>query len=519
MTPYPLSRNARPWSWLDDAVLPVMVATIRLCWLWPWLEVLRRWLTPGYPQPWLPMWAIPMLLLGGIMVTRLVSARTTDLRIARVWVAAIGLLIVLALVIRQIALDPLLQGGGLTLFSRALTDLSYGLPPALLTLLAAAAMWLRSVQDAHRRRTRADIWGTSAVAYGAFALLALVGQMDSAGLPVGTAGWMIALVAVSLIALALSSLELARSISVWGETRGAPPALSRDWLLGVGLVIVAMLGVGLLLGAIFTPGAVAQALSWVAVVVRWVGLALGYVVVAVAFVLFWLLTPLINWLMDQVGEREPAEPMEQAGFQQQFEAFTTGSPVTVDPVVAESLRWLGIVGLLLGIVIVFAIALRFFRAEREEDPAETRETILTRALLQEQLSALWRNWMARLQRAGTAVISPYFSLEDEEERRREIRGVYQALLALTKARGAAHTPAQTPGEYQARLCAVWPAQQGEWQAMTEEYVAARYGLPAPSQEQVERMEQAWSRVRAALIEPAEAPVRGAPVGDAPAHPR
>lgn len=506
LTPYRLSQNARSWSWLDDAVLPVMGAAIRLCWLWPWLEVLRRWFTPGFPHAWLPIWAIPLLILGGNLAARLVLARTADLQRARIWVAAIGLVAVLLLVIRQIGFDPSLSGSsvGLTTFSRALTDLSYGLPPALLTLIVAAALWLRSVQDAQRRRTRDDVWATSAVAYGAFALLALVGQLDPAGLPAGAAGWMIALVAVSLTALALSSLELARSVSVWGDTRGTPPALSRDWLLGVGLVIVVMLGVGLLLAAIFTPGMVAQALGWVTVVVRWVGLTLGYVAVGVAFVLFWLLTPLINWLMAQIGEREPAEPVEQAGFQQQFEEFTAGSPVTMDPAVAESLRWLGIVGLLIGIVIVFAIALRFFRAEREDDLAETRETILTRALLQEQLSALWRNWMARLQRAGTAAISPFFSLEDEEERRREIRGVYQALLALTKARGAAHTPAQTPGEYQARLSAVWPTYQREWQALTEEYVAARYGLPAPSPAQVVRMRQAWATVQAALTEP-EAP--------------
>jgi hypothetical protein len=155
-------------------------------------------------------------------------------------------------------------------------------------------------------------------------------------------------------------------------------------------------------------------------------------------------------------------------------------------------------GVLLVIVILFALALRYFSRGRENEIDETRETILSRALLQEQLSALWHRWLDRLRRPLRVQVSPYLVLEGEQENRRAVRALYQALLALTKSLGCPRSPAQTPAEYQTLLTATWPEARAAWQTLTEVYVAARYGLHAPSTQQVDAMRQAWAGAEAML---------------------
>ena len=82
-------------------------------------------------------------------------------------------------------------------------------------------------------------------------------------------------------------------------------------------------------------------------------------------------------------------------------------------------------------VVVFALALRYFRNQRSESAEETRETILSRDLLHDQLSSLWHDWRARL-RHGLAQTSPFLSLEGVESQRRAIRALYQQLLSAPR---------------------------------------------------------------------------------------
>jgi hypothetical protein len=490
----------RRWRWLEDGVLPLLAAAVRLCWLWPWLEMLRRWLTPAYQPPWLPMWSIPVLFLGATFVTRVALSRAAGLRQARGWVAGAGLAAVLGLLWWQFARDAyaLTDAAWLRQVGLMLTNWRNELPPSVLTLLVAAGIWLRGVLDGRQRRLRDDIWRTCATGYIALALLTVAGQLDPAGPPPQTGGWMVALVAASLSALALSSLELAASAGGWRTPKHPQPPLSRYWLTSVVLVIAGMLAIGLALGALFTPGMVAHALGWTTVVLRWLGTLVGYVLLAVAYVLFLFLTPLIEWIRARLAGSQPREALPMQDFRQEYEELARRPAPELSPLAAETLRWLGLAGVVIVLLVIFALALRYFRGGEEDEVDETRELILSRALLQAQLSSLWRRWLDRLRRPLRVHVSPYLGLEGEEENRRAVRAVYQALLNLAKSLGYPRSPAQTPAEYQALLTATWPQEAGAWRSMTAGYVAARYGLHPPSTQEVEQVRQAWSDAHAAL---------------------
>src|SRR5687767_6156042 len=100
--------NWHRWPWHDDGwvpslVVPLLVAVVRLCWLWPWLESLRRWLAPSYQLSLLPLWAILLFFVGGAFITRIALAQTRTLTHARLWVAGSGLIALLGLLWWQFA--------------------------------------------------------------------------------------------------------------------------------------------------------------------------------------------------------------------------------------------------------------------------------------------------------------------------------------------------------------------------------------------------------------------------------
>ena len=514
--------NWRRWPWLEDGwlqliVVPSLVAMVRLCWLWPWLELLRRWLTPSYQAALLPLWAIPLLFVGGTLLTRAALAQARTLNHARVWVVGSGLVALLGLLWWQYGYPAyaLWDGRWLWQVAQALTHWPHNeVPPQFLTLLVTAGIWLRSVLDGRRRLLRDDVWHTFMTGVIALVLLILAGQLDPFGLPPYADRWMVALIAVGFSSLALSSLELSRISGIWETEKQPRLRLDRYWLVSVAFVIVALVASGLILGVLLTPATVASALGWIAGIFSWVGALLSYLLQAVAYVIFLVLTPLIEWLQSRLAEPAQIEPLPLPEFQTPFEQLPEQPAVQLPPLASESLRWLGLAGGVITIIVIFALALRYFKSSDGDDIEETRETIFTRALLEEQLSSLWHRWLPRLRRPPHLYVSPYLSLEGEQENRRAIRSLYQELLARAKSLGYPRARTQTPIEYLSLLTTISAADESVWKVVTDGYVAARYRLQAPSTEQVEQMRQAWTHLESVLA--TQSPKENG--ADPPAHP-
>jgi hypothetical protein len=487
------------WHWLDDGLIPLLVVVIRVCWIAPWLVMLRRWLTPTAPAAWMPLWAVLLLLGGGLLLTQAVTGQGRSLRWARLWVTGAGLggLLLLVWWLFAAATYALTDARWLVAMGYAVSDWREAIPPVALTLLVGAWLWLRGVKDGRQRLTRDDVWHAVTAGLVALALLTVVGQLDPAGPPPGTERWLLTLVAVSLAALAFASVELARYV---GSGRGATSAarrLNRDWVVSVLVVTAILLLIGVAVGALVTPGTVAAAYAWVGVLLDWLGTVVGYVALALVYVLFLVLEPLYEWIRGQLADAPPGRPLTLGDLQRQIDELTGGPTTTLDPTAAESLRWLGVVGALVVVGMIFWWALRFFRRDVGRDPDETRETILTRALLQEQLAAAARGLLARLRRrTPQPELVPYLSLTDEEEPRRRVRALYQGLLARMAQLDAARVPGQTAQAYAAWRAARWPRLPGPTLAAI--YAAARYGAEPPTAAQVEEMAQAWAQTEAAL---------------------
>ncbi len=511
--------TSQRWNWLEDGVLPLHVIVVRLCWLWPWLILLHRWLSPDDSTPYLPLWAIPALLVVGALVSRLTLAQTASLRAARGWVAVAGLAAVLGLLWWQYARTAygLWDVRWVRSLVLALTDLRAEVSPAWFTLVIAAAIWLRGVLDGQQRLRRDDIWRTFVTGVVALTVLLLATRLDPRGLPPNTDRWLVLMVTAGMSGLALASVELAH---LTGSRQTGPRPqlrLNRDWVLSVALVVGGVLVLGLGVAALVTPATVAQVLGWVGFVFQGIALLLGYVLMALAYVVFLVLTPLFNWLQALIANAEPREMPEMGNAPQQLEELQRQLPAELPTDMAEPVRWLIFVAVAVVLAIVFALALRYLAAHADAETDETRESVFSTALLQEQWLALWRSWLQHLPHLAGKPPDPYLSLDGEADTRRAIRALYQAVLAVAHAAGRTRPPAHTPLEYRAQLSEVCPPAGEAWSTITDAYVAARYGLEAPSAAQVAHASAAWAQVQSTLAATGPATTKPPPDDPDPAR--
>ena len=468
-------------------MLAVLVVTMRVAWLWPWLLALGAWLAPAYGQPMLPLWSLFALLLGGRAAAHIVATRAHSPRQARAAMAVLGPLLILLLIWWQYGRPlPLWDVRWLQLATGEPAFWAHGVAPAVIAFFVAAGLWLRGVLDGGTPTNHQAIVAAFVTGSVAFAVLLLGSRLAGAALVDGAQAWLVIFMTAGMAALALASVER----SLYAGNMDAPIRLSlnRYWLGSVALVIVTVLLLGLLLSALIAPEMVAQMVGLLSPLVDLLAQAILAVIYVVVYVIFLLLTPLIEWLRSLLAARQPLETAAE------FAAFQPFSPLLADPAagmpvaLVEPLRWGVIIVVIIAAAVIFALALRFLRMTEAAAVDETRESILSRSLLGEQLRAL----LARLRRQpGTGETAAFLSLAGETPARRQIRGRYQAFLAAMAARNQPRHPGATPADYAAQVADLTAEQEAALRTLTSVYVAVRYGDALPDAEQIAHSDSAW----------------------------
>lgn len=498
------------WNWLDNGLLPLLLAVMRACWLWPWLGLARRWLSASYPEPLLPPAVLVGLPLVSLGLTRWLLSRSTPMTnktIARerLVMATSGLLVLLLVLWWQFYRPeyPLWETTWLTTLGVTLTHWGLELPAPLLSLLAGVYLWLQGMLDGRKTLGHDNIWGTFIIGVGALACYLWIASIGSSGLPSGSVGLVLLFFAVGMAALAVANLKTANGWGLLSNPSAGDQArlqANRYWALSILTTIAGLLVIGLVLGWLIAPQDVARLLSLGNVVLSLIGrllmgivLVISYVFFLLFYVVYKLLAPLFTWLSGMLAmEQETNMPEPQS----------TPEPLQLEPEsinsVPEPFRWIGLAIFVLGVLVVFALALRRLQAREPEEEEESRESVYTDNLLQDQLAALWQSWMQRLSSLTVAVRSPFLSLEGELDTRRTIRAVYQNLLAQAGGLGLSRQRDQTPLEYQQHLTEQLAGTDDPMATITRGYVTARYASEPPDSEEAEGVIRAWESLHATL---------------------
>lgn len=481
-------------AWLSDIVVPVLIAVLRVAWLAPWLELVRRWLAPSSAGPLLPAWLLLAVLLSAAACARLL-ARSASLTVARLLQALAGFVALVLLVWWQFfsAGYALWATTWLSELWRRLVGWESELPAVLLALPVLIYLWLQGTLDGSPAE-REDAWGAFAGGFVALALCAVAALLDGRGLPPGMETTVFVFFTAGMAALALASLVSARSAAV--RSGDGQIAVSRYWLASVASVIAVLLLAGLLLSLLISPAVIARALSWTSAILNLLGTLLYYVLLVFAYLVFSLLSPLLNMFNGQPRQPAQSSQSDSYNFTEQFKELQQGN-VSAPPRVLDLLPWLGLALVVLIIALAFALALRRLQRPASDDVDETREIILSRGLLGAQLAGL-RNGLRRARGAAAPLLNPFLSLDGEAEPRRRIRAIYQAFLSAMQLGGHERQPGQTPAEYKETARTVLPDAAAALDTVTTAYEQARYAAQAPTTAAADRTDKAWSQIESTL---------------------
>lgn len=549
----------RRWNWLDDGLIPLAGIAMTAAWCYPLFVTFLRSPQTGVLAPGFSVWLCMGITLAGFLVGRLASQNRMASVIVVVG-GMVAILVALLLIVPSSGYDIEEWFIGLFRFGERGRLTGELIPVPLVIIVLVSVLWMRGLRLAGLQReaavgsfvvgtvalgglllmsellppdvgsdvqTRTDLVDTFARGMAPLFLLSIPMAVvflllasifgdwaSTAGeislvvgvlflnmiMPFGPSssrlvGWLLLFLASGLALLALMSVS--STLREQERLIGVRLKPDRYWVIIMLAVVGAVLLLGLVLGQVFVPSILLGVLSLLRPIWWLVRTALLYIILVFAYLFFALLEPLMASL-----EGRPARPLG-----------TLVSPV--EPVPMEELAqetsampvWFGtMLQVILVLGAVMTVALLFYMAIRRrdkrtvalsDDVIETRETILSVDLIQEQIRGL-------LDSLGRRRKQPYFAdLGPPGDPRRKVREMYQKLLAYAIRHNAPRQRQQTPDSYRPTLAQLWDGQETAVETLTRLYHRVRYGDKLPDEDELAAVQAAFTGIESTLEEDTE----------------
>ena len=486
------------WNWLDNGILPIALIIMRVCVLWLGVTIAQQTLTPAYQGDLFPPGLMGGVLLLSLVTTRLSAYRLKSLARARLIVAGSGVVILFWLLWRLLyRIDYLLwDGRWLWVWGQDMLFWLGQLPPAYLVVVAFVYLWLRGIIDGSRLLEHRHVVNTFFAGVLGLAVLLLISAFNNQNLPAAAGSSIFLFFMTAAVALAFSSLKTARLHL--GGPKQLQFGLSRYWGGSVLTIIGLLLGLGLLLSALLAPEIINSTAGWTWQIVSQVLLFLIKLTSLILYPLLYLLSviipPLLELIFSSFDSTWRFDREALLGGGGAFGPF--GSWADAIENLPDELRWLGLVIVVVGLGLLFAIALqRLLSDANEAGVEEQREFIFSNRLFMAQLAQLWPAGLRHFRGNPDLDNHPFLSLRVERDPRRIIRQIYQQLLASGRDRGQPRLPNQTPTDYERDLSQTLPEAQDSLAIITKQYGQARYASDLPAPQQVEATQRAWQQLQ------------------------
>jgi hypothetical protein len=466
-------------SWLDEVVIPAISAVMYAVWLAPPLRLLLGSVVIHPRNVVYPWWAIVAVLLGAAWLARLLA----DRRGGRWFVAVAGLSVVLgAVVAPHGSLAPSAVARALA----ALVDFSRGIPAGLIVLLTTLGLWFggaRARWNQHRQLMHGFVVGILVLALLSLLSPGAVGGED-----------LVVFLLTGLLALALLSVSSHLSYQV---ARGLPrPALSRYWLLALGLGMLGILLAGWVLSLVFAPEALASLLARLRPLLGYLGQVIAFVGMFVVWLLY-LGYQFIGSLFRR-GPSQPPAPEEAAlppSYTEQFPELelTPGTP----PSLPEGLGVV-LIALVLAALVVYVVLKAWRRRSRPRYTStalEEREFVWSKDLFLER----WRGILDGLGRSRRREL--FVEALNLTDPRHRIRQAYRVFLLNARERGLRRLRGQTVTAYRQAVSQAIPSVEEPAASLSGAYLEARYGEASPPESLAQEAQQASQDAARALTEP------------------
>ncbi len=503
-----LSRRLLDVNWISVALTPVAVILMEVFWLYPWLVWVGKWQMFGGDRPPLSLVSVLVILGGAFAVTRYLVGRRWPVGWIRFGIVASALLLAYAVIRTEFHGGyGLLDGDWFGYAGRRVLD-AFGEPDRLMIAMPAAAyLWWRGIVGGRRSALVGDLYRRFLVGIVAFVLLIVVWRANQGPgsleeLASTVAPQVAAFFFFGLSAMALTNLKGIRQRMPQEESIGA---FNRRWLPALGVIVGAIVLVGLAVAGIFSPEFMAflrQLLGATFEVVRqviyYILVPFGYIAAALVWVGMWL----VNLIR---GDSSREVEFAFGGGETEPEEVPRGEPIP--ETVVMILKWVLFAAVALVIIFFLARAVSRFRASRRGGEAgDIDESLWSWQAFTEDvwlfLSAILDRFR-RKRRAAAGDAIPDWFLEEEPEGRLGIREIYRRLLWQAGRYGSGKRDHETPYEYERRLGPTLPDGSRQLSELTGIYVSVRYGEEDAPGVEVDRANGLWASLRGVLRRPGD----------------
>ena len=281
-----------------------------------------------------------------------------------------------------------------------------------------------------------------------------------------------------LIAVALARIDQ----KAVGAANSSGAILPWNRFAQLAITVTGILTASLAVATVYTPSLLRTVLGWFAPL----GWLVQWILTGIALALFWLLTPLFEWLAARIQAIIAETPPQQLN----------EPPPPLEPVsLTEMVQQVAFLRYCIGAAIIFTalllLLILFTRMSRRERNTDQEETAPVEGSLQPGrfnfgLDRL-KDWFALLGRYGVgshllAAIS--------------VENIYANLTRLARRKGYPRRPAQGPDSYLPILMQAFPGHETELNAITAAYLRVRYAERPITQEELDSLRSAYAAITA-----------------------
>ena len=471
--------NLRGVKWRQE-VLYLSVASMEICWLYPWFLLGHRLLGDSSHQASILFLFVP--LLAALYLTRALPRLHLEMHWNRVIIALWAVVACLAalkyyLYHQYSLLDP----AWLRDMARALANVMNAIPGGILVIVVVVLyLWWRGISLGQQSLTFAKVgfyFRLGIVVFIWYLFLVFFGPSQEVTLLVFVYFFF------GLIAVALARIEQVSQLK-----GGIRSPFNAYWLGVLVLATIVVLLVALLASHVFSLQNAYYVLGWLRPLEPVLEAALYYVFM----ILGYLLQPLLEALI-LIANRLTGLGLPEIFTSQERPPELAATQAASSPDYLGILRGCVTVSILLAALVAVVLSLRRWRASREERGDAFRESLWSSDSIAQGLLGSVRSGWDRL--GELAGMVRRFGVGRDLYSVISIRKIYASLVRLAEVRGYPRPAARTPYEYLDTLYRALPGSEAEVAAITEAYVGVHYGELPHSADDLRRIRECWARVR------------------------
>ena len=443
------------------------------------MQLFATWANSDPAQALLPSWALFLILLTAFWLAQwFASQRLPGRWPALVIIPGWAVLVVITWYLRLFRTSVAFwQVSWLaTLLQDVQTD-NGQINAAIGLVLLVSVLWWRGIRLGRSRLEMEDISRSFKIGFGALIVaLLLIGTAPAHAREALSVQLGLALPLFLFLGLAALSLARLAEIRRRRERSSAQADPTRSWMVSLLAISGALVLLALGVEQLFSFQTWLALLAWLKPVGDAIITLIGWIVLGMAFVLYWVYYLVAKGFLALFGGgQQKTVPIQPPGSPRSLPPNGNGSGIPTEWLVIARYGLIVIGAAIL--LFIFWRAFRTFSARRRDDAAdEERESLGAARMMGAQLRALLAALAARFQRAAA---------EDQstgEQPANTIRLLYRRVLQQAAIRGLTRAPAETPQEFAQRLAPlVSPNEFGEdLEAITTAYEQARYGNHEPA---------------------------------------